>query len=182
MQLGPRGRLARFRWPTALGACRTRRWLLALGSWTAGVERWLESCARAAARDAALDDALRPLADRMRPRTLDEFVGQEQLLGARQAAAPGDRARAAALADPLGAAGHRQDHAGAPDRAARRTREFIAALGGDGRREGHPRGGRAGARGARASAAGRPCCSSTRCIASTRRSRTRSCRTSRTAR
>ena len=32
-------------------------------------------------RDARPDDALRPLADRMRPRTLDEFVGQEQVLG-----------------------------------------------------------------------------------------------------
>ncbi len=32
-------------------------------------------------RDAAPDDALRPLADRMRPRTLDEVVGQEQVLG-----------------------------------------------------------------------------------------------------
>jgi putative ATPase len=31
-------------------------------------------------RDAPADDALRPLADRMRPRTLDEFVGQEQVL------------------------------------------------------------------------------------------------------
>ena len=26
------------------------------------------------------DDAARPLADRMRPRTLDEFIGQEKLL------------------------------------------------------------------------------------------------------
>jgi len=33
-------------------------------------------------RDVQPDDALRPLADRMRPRTLDEFVGQEQVLGA----------------------------------------------------------------------------------------------------
>ena len=33
-------------------------------------------------RDDKPDDALRPLADRMRPRTLDEFVGQEQVLGA----------------------------------------------------------------------------------------------------
>ena len=33
-------------------------------------------------RDVPADDALRPLADRMRPRTLDEFVGQEQVLGA----------------------------------------------------------------------------------------------------
>jgi putative ATPase len=32
-------------------------------------------------RDSAPDDSLRPLADRMRPRTLDEFVGQEQVLG-----------------------------------------------------------------------------------------------------
>jgi putative ATPase len=33
-------------------------------------------------RDAAPDDGLRPLADRMRPRDLDEFVGQEQVVGA----------------------------------------------------------------------------------------------------
>src|SRR5689334_16898803 len=33
-------------------------------------------------REVPADDALRPLADRMRPRTLDEFVGQEQVLGA----------------------------------------------------------------------------------------------------
>jgi putative ATPase len=33
-------------------------------------------------RDVAPDDALRPLADRMRPRNLDEFVGQEQVIGA----------------------------------------------------------------------------------------------------
>jgi putative ATPase len=32
-------------------------------------------------RDAPPDDALRPLADRMRPRNLDEFVGQEQVVG-----------------------------------------------------------------------------------------------------
>jgi putative ATPase len=32
-------------------------------------------------RDVPANDALRPLADRMRPRTLDEFVGQEQVLG-----------------------------------------------------------------------------------------------------
>jgi putative ATPase len=31
-------------------------------------------------RDAPPDDALRPLADRMRPRTLEEFAGQEQVL------------------------------------------------------------------------------------------------------
>ena len=32
-------------------------------------------------RDAPPDDALRPLADRMRPRSLEEFVGQDQVLG-----------------------------------------------------------------------------------------------------
>src|SRR5690349_12030216 len=33
-------------------------------------------------REVPANDALRPLADRMRPRTLDEFIGQEQVLGA----------------------------------------------------------------------------------------------------
>jgi putative ATPase len=33
-------------------------------------------------RDAPPDDRLRPLADRMRPRNLDEFVGQQQVIGA----------------------------------------------------------------------------------------------------
>ncbi len=33
-------------------------------------------------RDAPVDDRLRPLADRMRPRNLDEFVGQQQVVGA----------------------------------------------------------------------------------------------------
>jgi putative ATPase len=32
-------------------------------------------------REIPADDGLRPLADRMRPRTLDEYVGQEQVLG-----------------------------------------------------------------------------------------------------
>src|SRR5215210_5271946 len=32
-------------------------------------------------RDVPVDDSLRPLADRMRPRTLDEYIGQEQVLG-----------------------------------------------------------------------------------------------------
>jgi putative ATPase len=32
-------------------------------------------------REIPADDALRPLADRMRPRTLDEYVGQDQVLG-----------------------------------------------------------------------------------------------------
>ena len=52
----------------------------------------------------------------MRPRTLDEFVGQETAAGAGAAAAPRDRAGRAALRDLLGAAGLRQEHAGAADR------------------------------------------------------------------
>ena len=47
-----------------------------------------------------------PLAARMRPRTLDEFAGQEHLLGARLRAAHGDRVGRAALDDPLRAARH----------------------------------------------------------------------------
>ena len=41
------------------------------------------------------EEGWRPLADRMRPATLDEFVGQPHLLGAGQAAAPPARGRAA---------------------------------------------------------------------------------------
>ena len=54
------------------------------------------------------------------------------------------RGAPAAFDDPVGAAGHRQDHAGAADRRRRATREFIGAVGGDGRRQGRARGGRAG--------------------------------------
>ena len=63
----------------------------------------------------AADDTLAanaPLAARLRPRTLDEVVGQEHLLGAGHAAAGADRGRPAVLGDPLGPAGHGQDHAG----------------------------------------------------------------------
>jgi putative ATPase len=35
----------------------------------------------ASSTDAGSPDTTRPLADRMRPRTLDEFVGQEQIVG-----------------------------------------------------------------------------------------------------
>ncbi len=103
---------------------------------------------RGAQRPAALPDAMlaaRPLAERMRPRTTTEFVGQSHLLGAGQAPACRDRARRAAFADPVGPARHRQDHAGAADRRAQR-RPVHRALGGAGRNQGYPRGGRAGAR------------------------------------
>ena len=49
-------------------------------------------------REIPADDGLRPLADRMRPRTLDEYVGQEHLLG------PGRLLRRAIEADRLASA------------------------------------------------------------------------------
>ena len=63
-----------------------------------------------------------PLADRMRPRTLDEIVGQRHLLGAGRGAAGPDRGRPAVVGDPLGPAGDGQDHAGPADRRAPRPR------------------------------------------------------------
>ena len=48
-----------------------------------------------------------PLAARMRPQTLDEFVGQEHLVGERRRAAPHDRARPPRVDGPVGPAGHR---------------------------------------------------------------------------
>ena len=59
-----------------------------------------------------------PLAERMRPRDLDEVVGQEHLVGKegilRKALAGGH----AAEHDPLGATGRGQDHPGPADRRA----------------------------------------------------------------
>ena len=52
-----------------------------------------------------------PLAARMRPRTLDEFVGQEHLLGPGEGAPAGHRVRPDHLLHPLGTAGHWEDHA-----------------------------------------------------------------------
>ena len=53
-----------------------------------------------------------PLAARMRPRTLDEFVGPGARARAGAAPAPRDRGRPSAVAHPLGAAGQRQNDAG----------------------------------------------------------------------
>ena len=123
----------------------------------------------------------RPLADRMRPRTLAEFTGQAHLL------APGRPLHrlltegVAALDGALGPAGQRQDDA-RPARGPRLQGAFHRAVGGGRGRQGHPRGGRGGAGGTAFRRPRRRCCSSTRCTASTRRSRTRSCRSSRTAR
>jgi hypothetical protein len=121
----------------------------------------------------------RPLADRMRPQSLEEIVGQAHLLSPGKAAACRARERAGAFLHPVGTAGHRQDDAGPPDRFALRG-GVHRAIGCDGRGEGRPR--RRGQRARRraTSAAWERSCSSMKCIASTRRSRMRSFRSSRT--
>ena len=58
----------------------------------------------------------RPLAERMRPRRLSEFVGQPHLVGEGSLDPHGGRAGPHLLDDPLGAARVRQDHAGAHHR------------------------------------------------------------------
>ena len=55
---------------------------------------------------------LAPLADRMRPRTLSEFIGQEQIVGKGKPPAPRHRGRPPDQLHLLGPAGHGQDHAG----------------------------------------------------------------------
>ena len=62
-----------------------------------------------------------PLAARLRPRTLDDVVGQEHLVGPGQAVAPPGRAGPADQRDLLGPARHRQDHAGAGGRRQHQT-------------------------------------------------------------
>ena len=58
-------------------------------------------------------EAPRPLADRLRPRKLAEVVGQDHLVGAGGHADAHAQERAPAEHDPVGSAGHRQDHGGA---------------------------------------------------------------------
>ena len=57
-----------------------------------------------------------PLADRMRPLTLADLVGQKHVLGPAVAPDPGDHHRSRALDDPLGPSGERQDDARARHR------------------------------------------------------------------
>ena len=116
-----------------------------------------------------------PLAERMRPRTLDEFVGQRHLLGPGRLLARSARQRASRVADPLGAPGHRQDHARASARARPAGTRAVALLRRAARREGAPRRSSTRPRTSCAAAAARRSSSSTRSTASTRRSRTRSC-------
>ena len=63
-----------------------------------------------------------PLAARMRPRTLDEFVGQETLLGAGRPLRAAIERDAVPVDDPVGAAGERKDDACADRRARPRAR------------------------------------------------------------
>ena len=122
--------------------------------------------------------AAAPLAERMRPRDLDEFVGQVHLVGEGGSCCRLIEGRAPSLLDPLGRPGTGKTTLGA-----------IARPAGRGAVHGHLRGrlGREG--GARrpsprpsrpVAEAAAPSSSSTRSIDSTRPSRTRCCRPSRT--
>ena len=118
-----------------------------------------------------------PLAARMRPRSLDEFVGQQHFLG------PGKLLRRLLAADRLGlghllrSAGNRQDDAGPPAGHGQPQRLSATQRGGQ-RREGAARGARSSPRSACRRPARRRCCSSTRSIASTGPSKTCCCPTS----
>ena len=112
-----------------------------------------------------------PLADRLRPKTLADIVGQDHLLGPDGPDRPHGRGAAARLDDPVGAAGLRQDDdrpaAGARHRPrissrCRRCSPASPICARCSRRRA------SGARSARAR-----CCSSTRSTASTAPSRTR---------
>lgn len=57
-----------------------------------------------------------PLAARLRPATLEEYVGQTHLLGEGKVSAPPYRKRQPFLYDFLGSSGHRKDDAGQDNR------------------------------------------------------------------
>ena len=122
-----------------------------------------------------------PLAARMRPRTLDEFAGQEPIIG------PGRLLRRAIQADQLSSLIFYGPPGTGKTTLARvianTTRSHFVTInavlaGVKEIRDGH----RGGPGPAASSTAGAPSCSSTRCTAGTRRSRTRCCPGWRTAR
>ncbi len=57
-----------------------------------------------------------PLAERMRPRSLDELVGQAHLVGPGPHSVRSDTGACHPVVDPVGAAREREDHAGSPVR------------------------------------------------------------------
>ena len=118
-----------------------------------------------------------PLAEQMRPQRLEDVVGQPHLLGEGKPLERRGALGQAALHDPVGPAGCGQDDARAAAGQGQRRRVHRAVRGAL-RREGHPRSGRARPRVAARQRTRRPSCSWTRCIASTRRSRMRFCRSS----
>ena len=83
--------------------------------------------AQAPLRRAATPPAHAPLAERMRPRDLDEVVGQDALVGAGGPLRALAEAGEPALADPLGPARLREDDArAAARRASPRAPRFVA--------------------------------------------------------
>lgn len=56
------------------------------------------------------DNAFQPLAARMRPENLAQYIGQQHLLAAGKTLAARHRGGASALHDPLGATRHRQNN------------------------------------------------------------------------
>ena len=83
-----------------------------------------------------------PLAARMRPQTLDEFIGQDHLLGGGIRPPFGDRGGPAAFDGPLRPAGHRQDDARSPP-GAECARGLRGGVRGERRQAGGPRRARA---------------------------------------
>ena len=115
-----------------------------------------------------------PLAARMRPRTLDEIVGQQHLVGPGRTPAGAHRIRPADLGHPVGPARDRQDHPGLG--AGHGHGEALRpAVGGERRGQGRARGGRGGPSGYSASRGGGRSSSWTRSTGSTAPSRTPSC-------
>ena len=56
------------------------------------------------------DNTFQPLAARMRPENLAQYIGQQHLLAAGEPLARAIEGRASAFYDPLGAAGYRQNN------------------------------------------------------------------------
>ena len=95
-----------------------------------------------------------PLAARMRPKDLDEYVGQEHLVGKGRVLRRRGRGTAA-FDDPLGAAGHRQDDARRGSSPRARSRTFVAVSRRVGRRRRPAQGRRGSARAAAGARGGR---------------------------